>query len=193
MNEKFVDGFFKEYFDLGSRLKERFTQQFDRTDELSDANHKLNLQVKILKDKIDELEHKTKKLEMEVVEKNFEIDNLREQKSSNVKSFEIRRLENENRKMNEQIKTVESRFAKIITEHSRLVASNKELAHTVLIHNERIKSLEEKLKVSKKRKSNLRSSVDSSRKHKFTYSAYKLAYFHKIFDLIREIWTFPYL
>ena len=69
MNEQFVDGFFKEYFDLGSRLKERFTQQFDKTDELNDANHKLTLELKILKNKIDEYDNKVEKLEQKIYER----------------------------------------------------------------------------------------------------------------------------
>ena len=184
MNEQFVEGFFKEYFDLGSRFKERFTQQFNRTDELSDANHKLTLEVKILKDKIDDLEDKELNLQLKVDHKDYLIEDLKEEikdkteglkesrryqqelkKSSNVKSLEIRRLEKENRKMSEQIKIVESRFAEIVTERSKLVTENKELGQTVLVRDEKIKNLEEKLKVHeafKKRKSNLRSSVDSS-------------------------------
>ena len=66
MNEQFVEGFFKEYFDLGSRFKERFTQQFNRTHELNDANNKLTLEVKILKEKIDELEDKELSLQLKI-------------------------------------------------------------------------------------------------------------------------------
>ena len=113
MNEKFVDGFFKEYFDLGSRFKERFTQQFNRTDELNDANHKLTLEVKIFRDKIDELQTKVEKLEEKVEDKDYLANSYKEElefkteelehekwsyteleKRSNAKSLEIRRLEN---------------------------------------------------------------------------------------------------
>ena len=74
--------------------------------------------------------------------------NIELKKSSNFKSLEIRRLENENRKMSDQIKMVESRFAEIVTERNNLMNSNKKVNQTVLIRDEKIKSLEEKLGIS---------------------------------------------
>ena len=79
-----------------------------------------------------------------------------------MKSLEIRRLENESKKTEKQIKMLGSSFAEIVTERSKLLTENKELSQIVQIRDKKIESFEEKMKVTKKRKSVLRSAVVES-------------------------------
>ena len=69
MSEQLVDGFLKDYFDLGSRLKERFTQQLTTNNNLTNVNRKLIDENQNLRDKIDELGKRIKDLRYKIQEK----------------------------------------------------------------------------------------------------------------------------
>ena len=69
MGEQLVDGFLKDYFDLGSRLKERFTQQLTTNNNLTNVNRKLIDENQNLRDKIDELGKRIKDLRYKIQEK----------------------------------------------------------------------------------------------------------------------------
>ena len=69
MGEQLVDGFLKAYFDLGSRLKERFTQQLTTNNNLTNVNRKLIDENQNLRDKIDELQKRMKDLRYKIQEK----------------------------------------------------------------------------------------------------------------------------
>ena len=69
MGEQLVDGFLKDYVDLGSRLKERFTQQLTTNNNLTNVNRKLIDENQNLRDKIDELGKRIKDLRYKIQEK----------------------------------------------------------------------------------------------------------------------------
>ena len=69
MGEQLVDGFLKDYFDLGSRLNERFRQQLTTNNNLTNVNRKLIDENQNLRDKIDELGKRIKDLRYKIQEK----------------------------------------------------------------------------------------------------------------------------
>ena len=81
MNKEFSQGFFKKFDEDWRFVKQRFTEQLNKTDDLMDQNEKLKLKIQMLTEQNSKLEqeNKTLKAEKELAESELkECENLKD-------------------------------------------------------------------------------------------------------------------
>ena len=143
MNENFTAGFFKDFDDFGTRLKQRFTQQLDKTDDLKDANEKLALKVRLYKEKNQNLEteikqrdEKLKQIESRLAEKTSQCEKLEKEKET----WDVWEVKDE------ELKKLNFRLLETISQCAKFQESNQNLISKVQTSDKKAKKTDEKIK-----------------------------------------------
>ena len=154
MNEEFIAGFFKEFDGSYARMKQFFTEQLNKNDDLKDSNEKLALKVKSFGEKITLLETEKKDLQRSVAEKTAECDGMA--KSNKKLTSEVKLHCKERLSLLEKVslvekekKALEKQLSEKTAECAEMAKANEKLNFNIVgfqvgnqAHGEKISNLE---------------------------------------------------